>query len=103
MAKLFTSLLTTLYWPVVGFFVLAAIIFTISFFTTIEHSATGNFYNTRSLKMIAFLVGMLAVSIVMKQRGNIRGAHMVLYVPFGLVLLSVAIFFFIAYGLGKGK
>ena len=103
MAKLFASLLSTLYWPVIGFFALAAVVFAVAFVATIERSATHSYYNTGSLKTVAFVVAMLTASIVLKQRGDTRMAHLVLFVPFGLVLVSVILFFLLAYGLGKGK
>jgi formate hydrogenlyase subunit 4 len=96
-----SSLLSKLYWPTVGFFVLAVVVFGISFFVTIERSATGGFMNTGTLKSIAVLVAIIAGSIYMKQQGNTQAAHLILYVPFGLVLVSVLLFVVIAFMLGK--
>jgi hypothetical protein len=103
MAKFFSSLLSTLYWPVVGFFVLAVLVYVIAFVATIERSATGGYFNSGGLKAIAFMVAMLAASVLMKQRGSTQLAHLILFVPFGLVLVTVLLFFLMAYAFGKGS
>jgi hypothetical protein len=103
MAKLFSSLLTTLYWPVVGLFGIAAVVFVIAFVSTIERSATGSFYNVNAAGSAVFIALMLAASIIMKQRGNLYWAHLILYAPFGLVLLTVVLFFAMAFAFGKGR
>lgn len=103
MAKLFSTLLTTLYWPVVGFFGLAAVVFLIAFFSTIERSATGSFYNVNAAGSAVCIALMLAASIVMQQRGNLYWAHIILYAPFALVLLTVILFFAMAFAFGRGR
>lgn len=103
MSKLFSSLLTTLYWPVVVFFGIAAVMFVIAFVSTIERSATGSFYNMTYARYAVFIAIMLAASIVMRQRGNVPMAHLILYAPFGLVLLTVALFFGFAFAFGRGR
>lgn len=103
MTKFVSATLATLYWPVVGVFGLAIVVYLISFFTTIERSATGSYYDTGSLKSIAVVILILVSSVVMKQRGNTQLAHIILYVPFGLVVASVLIFFAIAMLPGKGS
>ena len=103
MAKLFSSLLTTLYWPVAGLFAVFALISLIAFVSTIERSATGSFYNIGYAGTVVFIAVMLAASIMLKQRGNVQMAHLIVYAPFGLVLVTVALFFAMAFAFGKGR
>ena len=103
MAKLFSSLLTTLYWPVVGLFAIFALISLIAFVSTIERSATGSFYNIGYAGTVVFIAVMLAASIMLRQRGNVQMAHLIVYAPFGLVLVTVALFFAMAFAFGKGR
>ncbi len=103
MAKLFSSLLTTLYWPVVGLFAIFALISLIAFVSTIERSATGSFYNIGYAGTVVFIAVMLAASIMLRQRGNVQMAHLIVFAPFGLVLVTVALFFAMAFAFGKGR
>ena len=98
---MFSTLLAKLFWPTIGFFGLAILVLAIAFFATIERSASGSFYNTRSLMTIAVLAAIIAGAVYMRHQGNTQAAHLILYVPFGLVLLMVLLFFLMAYLLGK--
>lgn len=100
MTQMFSTLLSKLYWPVVGFFVLALLVYGISFFITIERAADGGFYNTRTLKTMAACVAILVGSVYLKQHGNTQAAHLILFVPFGLMVLAVLLFFAMAFMMG---
>ncbi len=101
MTKLLGSLFAALYWPVIGFFALALIVYVIAFLSTIERSAAGSYYNTTSLKTIVCLVALLGGSVYMKHHGRTQLAHLILFGPFGLVLVTVVLFLLMAYAFGK--
>ena len=96
-----STLLSKLFWPTIAFFGLAILVFAIAFFATIERSATGSYYNTGSLKTIAVMAAIIIGAVYMRQQGNTQAAHLILYAPAALILVSVLLFFLLAYMLGK--
>jgi hypothetical protein len=97
MTKVLSSILTKLYWPIIGIFGFVLVVYVFLYFYQIDNWSDRSYYHWMNAKRISIIVGILAGSIYMKYQGNILWAHIILYVPVALLLIGALILLFILY------
>lgn len=80
-----------------GLFGIALIIVVFLYFYQINNWSDRNYYNWMNFKKISLLVGIIGGSLLMKYQGNIFWAHLILYIPVGIILIGALILLFILY------
>jgi hypothetical protein len=85
--KMLTKILTKLYWPIVGIYILLIVMFIFLYFTQINDWSDRSYYNRMNVKRIGIPLLFLLSSLYMNYQGNQKVANILLYIPVGFSLL----------------
>ena len=97
MSSALSYLMSKLYWPFIGIFSFVLLVYVFLYFYQIDNWSDRGYYNWMNFKRIFILAGIIGGSVWMKYQGNNQWAHIILYVPVGILLIGAIILLFILF------